>query len=84
MEDVKKDLNFPADDKLMNDEQKEFTSKIEDNQRRVLKFAAIFPAILGISYLLIALYFKSKGGYKPVILKDETDEALSRSTGTEL
>ena len=65
---VKKDLNFATD----SAEQKDFTMKVENNQRKVLKFAALFPAILGISYLLIAFYFKSKGGYKPVVL--ETSE----------
>jgi len=62
---VQTELNLPAD----SAEQKEFSNKVEDNQRRVLKFAAYFPAILGVSYLLIALFYRSKGGYKPVVLE---------------
>jgi len=38
--------------------------------RDVLKFAAIFPTILVIAFGLIALYFRSIGGYKPVELEE--------------
>lgn len=44
--------------------------------RDVLKFAAIFPTILVIAFGFIALYFKSRGGYKPVeISADEEPDA---------
>ena len=36
--------------------------------RDVLKFAAYFPSILVISFIIIALYFRSIGGYKPIVL----------------
>jgi len=36
--------------------------------RDILKYAARFPAILIIAFGLIALYFRSRGGYKPVEL----------------
>jgi len=39
--------------------------------RDVLKFAAWFPSILVVSFTIIALYFKSRGGYRPA----ELDEA---------
>lgn len=39
-----------------------------DAGRYVLRFAAIFPTILVISFAFIALYFKSIGGYKPIEL----------------
>ncbi|MDX1680931.1 MAG: MFS transporter [Akkermansiaceae bacterium] len=38
--------------------------------RDVLKFAAWFPFILVIAFGCIAFYFISRGGYKPVELKD--------------
>jgi MFS family permease len=41
--------------------------------RDVLIYAARFPAILVISFAIIAIYFKSQGGYKPVILNPEAD-----------
>ncbi|MEO1858258.1 MAG: MFS transporter [Rubritalea sp.] len=62
---VEKDLDYPAD----SSDKVEFTKKIENNQRKVLKVAAYFPAILGVAFLLIALFYKSKGGYKPVVLE---------------
>jgi MFS family permease len=39
--------------------------------RGALKFAARFPALLFVVFGLIALYFRSKGGYKPIILNEE-------------
>ena len=45
----------------------------QDSGRDVLIYAARFPAILVISFAFIALYFRSKGGYKPVILDPEAD-----------
>jgi len=39
--------------------------------RDVLKFAAIFPAILVIAFGFIAIYFKTRGGYKPVELNED-------------
>jgi MFS family permease len=67
---VETELNLPAD----SAEKKEFTVKVENNQRKVLKFAAFFPAILGVSYLLIALWYRSRGGYKPVVLNHDEPE----------
>jgi len=41
-----------------------------------LKVAAILPAIMAAAFLLIILYYRSKGGYKPVSLKHKgLDEA---------
>ena len=41
--------------------------------RDVLKFAAWFPSILVVAFIIIALYFKKIGGYKPVELADKSD-----------
>ncbi|MFT4539968.1 MAG: MFS family permease [Planctomycetota bacterium] len=38
--------------------------------RDVLKYAVRFPGVLIIAFGLIALYFRSKGGYKPVVLTE--------------
>lgn len=44
--------------------------------RDVLKFAAMFPIILVICFGAVALYFRARGGYKPVELDDSpVDEA---------
>lgn len=39
--------------------------------RDVLRYAVRFPGLLFIVFGLIALYFRSRGGYKPVELSDE-------------
>lgn len=38
--------------------------------RDVLRFAAVFPLILVVSFGLIYLYFRSRGGYRPVELTE--------------
>ncbi len=43
--------------------------------RDVLKFAVRFPAILVIAFSLIFLYFRSRGGYKPIDLLEEEGRA---------
>ena len=40
--------------------------------RDVLKFAAIFPGILVLAFGCIAIYFMTKGGYKPVELTEDS------------
>lgn len=45
-----------------------YAEKDDAAGRDVLRFAARFPAILVIAFGLIFLYFRSKGGYKPVEL----------------
>ncbi|MCM8540230.1 MAG: MFS transporter [Lentisphaeraceae bacterium] len=36
--------------------------------RSVLRRAALLPSIMAICFILIIIYFKSQGGYKPVVL----------------
>lgn len=38
--------------------------------QKALLNMAIFPLIMIVAYLLIFLYFKAKGGYKPLVLSD--------------
>lgn len=71
-----------AIEKLTEDERKSVTgtyATIESRAGRdVLKFAAYFPMILVVCFGAVALWFKSKGGYKPVELADE--ETLSEAS----
>jgi len=60
--------------KRYNENGMAFLGKINENQRKVLKWAAGLPLIMGISFLIMIFYYKSKGGYKPVHL-DEADYA---------
>jgi len=43
-------------------------TKIADNSRNTLKVAALMPLSMAIAFLLILLWFRSRGGYKPVEL----------------
>ncbi|SHJ20812.1 Major Facilitator Superfamily protein [Rubritalea squalenifaciens DSM 18772] len=47
----------------------DFTANDKKAGRDVLKYAAQFPIVLAIAFGFIALYFKSRGGYKPVELE---------------
>ncbi|MFT4710434.1 MAG: MFS family permease [Bacteroidia bacterium] len=44
-------------------------AKISDNSRNTLKWAALMPMSMAIAFLLILLWFRSRGGYKPVELE---------------
>lgn len=39
--------------------------------RSVLRRAALLPMIMAIAFILIIFYYKSQGGYKPVVLSEE-------------
>jgi len=41
----------------------------EAGKKEALKAVAIFPAIMLVAYLLLMVYFKSRGGYRPVLLE---------------
>ena len=55
-----------------------------DAGRDVLKFAAIFPAILVVCFAIIALYFRSIGGYKPVDLFKGHEHDAETAGGSDL
>lgn len=53
---------------------KEFAAATDESGRGALKTTALtFPLIMFICFGLISLYFRSKGGYKPVLLEDGGD-----------
>ena len=41
-----------------------------EGDRRTLKADSLIPATMAIIYLLLMIYFKAIGGYKPVSLKE--------------
>ncbi len=43
-------------------------------KKEALKVVAIFPVIMFISYVSLILYYKSKGGYKVILLQEKKDE----------
>ena len=55
---------------------KSYGTEAGEAGRAVLKFAARFPAILVIAFGLIFLYFRSRGGYKPVELRAEPHDRV--------
>lgn len=66
-------------DKLVNapEEASLTITKVQDEAKKdALRTVAIFPMGMFIIYLGLFFYFKSRGGYKPVVLVDETDSHL--------
>ncbi len=47
------------------------TAATLEGGRMALKYTAAVPATMAVLYLLLILYFKAKGGYKPVSIEDE-------------
>ncbi|MEJ7767329.1 MAG: MFS transporter [Chitinophagaceae bacterium] len=58
-------------------EQQTITTIRETAKKEALRYIVIFPVIMLISYLLLILYFRSKGGYKVVVLKQDPVVASS-------
>jgi hypothetical protein len=56
-------------------------STIRDTAKKeALSDIVIFPIIMLVSYSLLIIYFRSKGGYKAVILKERSiDQVISSS-----
>jgi MFS family permease len=57
------------------EDKKLVTAATLDGSRMALKLTAIVPATMAVIYLLMILYFKTKGGYKPQILISKHEEA---------
>lgn len=56
-----------------NAEDQQTVTTIRDGAKKeALRYIVIFPLIMLASYLLLMLYFKSKGGYKVVMLENRT------------
>ncbi|GAA4324574.1 MFS transporter [Mucilaginibacter gynuensis] len=49
------------------------TTVQETAKKGALKTVALFPIIMLVSYLLLMLYFKTRGGYKAVVLHADDD-----------
>ncbi|MFC1759637.1 sugar MFS transporter [Planctomycetota bacterium] len=47
--------------------------------RMALKLTAVVPAVMGVCYLLLILYFKATGGYKPLVINE--DGSVSEAAG---
>ena len=47
----------------------------DSSGQKALADMAIFPAIMLVAYILIFLYFRSKGGYKPLELTESEGES---------
>jgi hypothetical protein len=50
-------------------------------KKDALVTVAIFPCIMLACYLLLIVYFKAQGGYKPKIIISEKEEALLMTGG---
>ncbi len=73
--DSKKVEELPAEPRAV-------VSTIEDlAKRNVLLTVAAFPCVMFVCYVLLIVYFRTQGGYKPKILITEREEALLMTGG---
>ena len=62
------------DDMYLGPDNKEkLKRKIDNSARSTLRVASILPVIMAIAFLLMLLYFRSRGGYKPIDLSVKND-----------
>lgn len=66
-----KKLGEAKDAKERTDKQKTVVASDQQGDRRTLKFDSLIPATMAVIYLLLFLYFKTIGGYKPVNITRE-------------
>jgi len=78
---VKYNTIVPSDvyaDEALNEEQvTALTNDVSVAGRKTLKVAALLPATMAISFLLIILYFKSQGGYRAVHMEEDNDASAA-------
>jgi len=64
--------------------QKDLIKEIETGAKKnALQTVAILPVIMFVCYVVLILYFKAKGGYKPQIIISEKEEALLMTGGAQ-
>lgn len=56
---------------LPEDNQKALESSLKSTSQSSLKVAAVLPLVMAIAFLLIIVYYKTIGGYHPVVLGDK-------------
>ena len=57
---------------LSAEKQEQLDAELAATSQSSLKVAAVLPLIMAIAFLLIIIYYAATGGYKPVVLADET------------
>jgi MFS family permease len=63
-----------------NAEQRTTITAIQDNAKKgALRDIVIFPIVMFISYISLIIYFRSRGGYQAVVLKQEPAPAAQLS-----
>ncbi len=69
----------------MTDERRDVVSgTLKATSQSSLKVAAVLPAIMAVAFLLIIIYFRTRGGYKPVSIDPNASEALKKAASSEL
>lgn len=64
--------NVPAEKSQLTPDQKAMVEAYIAGARKTLKADAVLPMGMAVIYLLLMLYFKSVGGYKPVKIEEQT------------
>ncbi|RUL88209.1 MFS transporter [Tautonia sociabilis] len=68
-------------EKLPEQQRAEVEAIREAAKKNALMTVAIFPCIMFVSYVLLILYYRSQGGYKPQVLVTDTEEEQMMTGG---
>lgn len=66
-----KNENIPAEKSALTADQKAMVEANIAGSRKTLKADAALPAGMAVIYLLLLIYFKSQGGYRPLKLEEQ-------------
>ena len=60
-----------ADESLSETEAASLKAVLDKSARQTIKVAASLPGVMAVAFILIILWYKSQGGYKPVRLNED-------------
>ena len=71
-------IDAAKSDEITDEDVKQLiTDASQQGDRETLKADSAIPATMAVIYLLMLLYFKSIGGYKPITIEESSDQAAS-------
>ena len=68
-----KKLGAIGEKETPTDDEKAVQAASIEGDRRTLKADSFIPAAMAVIYLLLMVYFKSIGGYKPVTIEEQKE-----------
>jgi len=65
-----------ARESLSTEQRPQLTEAVDQSKRNAFLIAAISPIVMAFCYFFLVLFYRSKGGYKPVQLAVQKQRSL--------